>query len=218
MSVVVVRGLVFAGLLASAGVARAQPSLHSQLAQASPEPVPIKPLRFYLRAGHQPLTFSERAKASRVAPTWCVAPCNIELAPGDYQLKLNGVLASDSLSLRRSGTLQGQYHSRERSRSAGWLALNVGGILGGVFVTVAALGGPSWAYVAGGGSLAAGGLVFLVTYRADSASVSFAPGEPIDMRGMPLPESQAAGRARSEFRDRLGLTSQGRGLGLRVAF
>jgi hypothetical protein len=211
MSVVVARGLVFVGLLASAPVARAQTSQHS-------EPMPVKPLRFYLRAGRQPVTFSERAKTSSGTPTWCIAPCNVELAPGDYQLKLNGVLASDSLLLRRSGTLSGQYHSRETSRSVGWLALNMGGILGGVFVTVAALGGPSWAYVAGGGSLAAGGLIFLVTYRADSASVSFSPGEPIDMRGMSVPESQPSSRTGSEFRDRLGLASQGRGLGLRVAF
>ena len=189
-------------------------------AQSSPHSAPAlaKPVRVYLRAGSQPLTFSERSKGNSGTPTWCVAPCNVELAPGDYQLKLNGVVANESLELKRSGTLQGQYHSREASRSAGWVALNVGGILGGVFVTVAALGGPSWAYVAGGGSLAAGGLIFVVTYRADSASVSFTPGEPRDAQGMAAPDNQPTSQAGSELRDRLGLASQGRGLGFRVAF
>jgi hypothetical protein len=211
MSVRVVRGFLFSGLLVSSAMARAQASPPGQ-------PVEAKPVRVYLRSGSQPLTFSERAKASRDAPAWCVTPCNVELPPGSYQLKLNGVVAQDPLVLTRPGTLQGQLHSREASRTAGWLALNVGGILGGVFVTVAALGGPSWAYLAGGGSLAAGGVIFALTYRADSASVSFTPGEPTDVQGMSAAEDRAARHTGSEPHDRLGLASASRGLGFRVRF
>jgi hypothetical protein len=112
--------------------------------------------------------------------------------------------------------LYGEYHSREAARSVGWLALNVGGILGGVFITVGALGGPSWAYLAGGGSLAAGGVILLVTYRPDRASVSFSPDEPIDVRGMPVPS--AGGGAALSVPDRATFGSQARSLGLRVAF
>jgi hypothetical protein len=168
-----------------------------------------------MRTDGQPLTFSARERASTLQPIWCVAPCNAALPPGEYQLKLNGVLADDTLKLSKPGTLHGEYHSREASRSGGWLALNVGGILGGVFVTVGALGGPSWAYVAGGGSLLAGGLIFVVTYRADSATVSFTPSEPLDVRGMPEPSPRAL---LTDSADRARAASAARGLGFRVAF
>lgn len=203
---VFVRGLVAAGLLLSSAVAHAEPNA----------PAAAPPVRVYMRSESRPLAFSARATASHGAASWCVAPCNAQLQPGDYQLKLNGVVASDSVSLRAPGTLHGEFHSREASRSGGWLALNVGGILGGVFITVGALGGPSWAYVAGGGSLAAGGVLFVLTYRADSASVSFTPGEPLDVRGMPAPQTRSSSvETRS---DHAGLASQARGLGFRVTF
>jgi len=201
--------LVCAALFARSAVARADEE----------EPSALTPtVRVYMRSDGQPLTFSARAKTSPSAPTWCVAPCSARLTPGDYQVKLNGVLADGAVALRKPGTLQGQYHSREASRSGGWLALNVGGILGGVFITTAALGGPSWAYVAGGGSLAAGGVIFLLSYRADSAQVSFTPGEPLDMRGMPNSETGPAGGAALAPADRANFASQARGLGFRVMF
>ena len=146
-----------------------------------------------MRAEDEPLTFSARARTSDGTPAVCVAPCDAALVPGDYELKLNGVNVDGYVALRKPGTLLGQLHSREGSRTGGWLALNVGGILGGVFITVAALGGPSWAYIAGGGSLAAGGALFLVTYRAARATVSFSPGEPLDVRGMPAPVTGSGG-------------------------
>jgi hypothetical protein len=203
-----VRGLVGIGLLSSTGLAHAEPS-SSAPAAAAPE------LRVYMRSEGQPLTFSARERRSSGEPTWCVAPCNAALRPGEYQLRLNGVLAESSLNLNKPGTLHGAYHSREAGRSGGWLALNVGGILGGVFITVGALGGPSWAYIAGGGSLAAGGVIFVLTYRADTASVSFSPNEPADVRGMPEPASRASALDSPE---RARLAAQTRGLGFRVAF
>jgi hypothetical protein len=172
-----------------------------------------------MRTDGQPLTFSARERSSTGEPTLCVAPCNAAFAPGAYQLRLNGVLADDGMPLGKPGTLHGELHSRQASRSGGWLALNVGGILGGVFVTVGALGGPSWAYIAGGGSLLAGGVTFLVAYRADSATVTFTPDPPVDVRGMPLPPDPASrgtslldGPSGSRF------GAQARGLGFRIAF
>lgn len=221
MSSVVGRGLVCVALLARSVVAHAEANAPSApTAPAAPTQPAANPavIRVYMRAGDRPLTFSARAKASHATPTWCIAPCDAQFAPGDYQLKLNGVSAGNPVALRARGTLEGRYHSREASRAGGWLALNVGGILGGVFITVGALGGPSWAFAAGGGSIAAGAVVFLITYRADSASVTFTPAEPSDVRGMPIPESRAAGSAASAFPDRTRLGSQARGLGFRIAF
>lgn len=207
-----VSGAFGAGLLLSAVVARAEPA-------RAGTPVPAhastsNSVRVYMRTGDLPLTFSMREQSNTGEPTWCVAPCNTALAPGAYQLRLNGVLADERVQLRRSGTLHGELHSREGSRSAGWLALNVGGIVGGVFITAAALGGPSWAYVAGGGTLLAGGVTFLVTYRADSATVTFSPDEPLDVRGMPLSPARSAVFEVPDAR----FSAQRRALGLRVAF
>ncbi len=198
-----VRGLVVSSLVLGCGVARAE--------SAAPAPV-----RVYMRSDGEPLTFSAREASSSGAPTWCVTPCNAALAPGKYDLKLNGVSAGDRLSVKQPGTFRGELHSRAASRAGGWLALNVGGIIGGVFLTVGALGGPSWAYFAGGGSLLGGGAIFLLTYRSDSATVSFSPSEPLDVKGMPLsPEQSAKGAALGEPA-RFG--SVPRGLGFRVAF
>ncbi len=194
-------------------MAHAQPSLPS-----APPPATSAPLRVYMRSDGQPLTFSARERSSRVEPTWCVAPCNAAFVPGRYQLRLNGVAADDTLTLNEPGTLHGELHSREASRSAGWLALNVGGIVGGVFVTVGALGGPSWAYIAGGGSLLAGAVTFVVTYRADTATVTFTPGEPLDVRGMPEPRASNQASPWLDESERGRALASARGLGFRVAF
>jgi hypothetical protein len=174
-----------------------------------------------MRADDEPLVFSARAKNSDGTPTLCSSPCDERFLPGDYQLRLNGVAVEGQVRLLNPGTLHGEFISREGSREGGWLALNVGGILGGVFITVAALGGPSWAYIAGGGSLTAGGAIFLVTYRADSAKVSFSPGEPVDVRGLPPPvpaQDNSSGPSHGANLDRPGLGTQARGLGFRIAF
>ncbi len=181
---------------------------------------PARPtVRVFMRTEDEPLVFSARAKNNDGTPTLCSSPCDERFLPGDYQLKLNGVAVEGSVKLVNPGTLHGQFISREASREGGWLALNVGGILGGVFITVAALGGPSWAYIAGGGSLTAGGLLFLVTYRTDSAHVSFTPGEPVDMRGLPPPAPAQENSSGPSVRlDRPGLGTEARGLGFRIQF
>jgi len=204
-------GLICAVIIASPAAARAEEPKQV-------EPAAARPMRLFLR-GDGLLTFSVRGRhSSRETPSFCVAPCDARLVPGDYELRLNGVVADPSFSLRRSGTLEGHFHSREASRSAGWLALNLGGIVGGVFLTVGALGGASWTYIAGGGSLATAGVIFAVTYRADTASVSFVPGEPLDVRGMPEPEVPLASSALHAVPDGQSLGSQARGLGFRVVF
>jgi hypothetical protein len=181
---------------------------------------PARPtVRVFMRTENEPLVFSARAKNDDGTPTLCSSPCDERFLPGDYQLKLNGVAVEGPVKLLNPGTLHGQFISREGSRESGWLALNVGGILGGVFITVAALGGPSWAYIAGGGSLTAGGLIFVVTYRADSARVSFTPGEPEDMRGLPPPAPAQENSSGPSVRlDRPGLGAEARGLGFRIQF
>jgi hypothetical protein len=183
--------------------------------------VPVVPpvtVRVYMRAEPEPLSFSARAENSDGTPTWCVAPCDAHLAPGDYELKLNGVFVDRPVPLRDSGTLRGELHSHAGARAGAWLGLNVGGILGGVFITVAALGGPSWAYIAGGGSLLAGGLVFVVAYRDDRATVSFTPGEPNDVRGMPPTQGPKAGGQALNAAERGAPSAQARGLGFRLEF
>ena len=206
---VVGRGLVGAALLARPALAHAE------------QPPPAAPLHIYMRSDRAPLTFSARERTQRDTPNWCIAPCDVQLPPGDYQLKLNGVTTEGGdLRLRVPGTLSGEYHSLDAARSAGWLALNVGGIVGGVFLTVGALGGPSWAYLAGGGSLAASGIVFLISYRADRATVSFSPGEPLDVRGVsaPNPTATAASATALGVPDHAAFGSQARGLGFRISF
>jgi hypothetical protein len=220
----VFRGFLCAALLASSGIAHAEgaPAAVPAVAKDSPTsasaaPAPPPALRVYMRTEDEPLTFSARARSDTGTPTLCVAPCDAGLRPGDYQLKLNGVTVDGYVPLREAGTLHGELHSRAGARAGAWLALNVGGILGGVFITVAALGGPSWAYIAGGGSLAAGGVLFVVSYRADRASISFTPGEPLDVRGMPAPQNAGLGGAAS-LPDRPSAGSQARGFGFRVEF
>jgi hypothetical protein len=174
-----------------------------------------------MRAGTDPLVFSARARNSDGAPTLCAAPCDAAFLPGDYQLRLNGVVVEDLVKLAQPGTLQGKFESREASREGGWLALNVGGILGGVFITVAALGGPSWAYVAGGASLLSGGVIFVLTYRADRATVSFSPNEPADVLGLPPPvptQDNSSGPTRGAVLERPRFGAEARGLGFRIAF
>jgi len=181
-------------------------------------------MQVYMRSGREPLRFSVRATNSRGTPSLCSAPCDAKLVPGDYQLRLNGVMVESPIKLSRPGTLEGKLDSREASREGGWLALNVGGILGGVFITVAALGGPSWTYAAGGGSVLSGGVIFVLAYRADRASVSFVPSEPADVRGLPPPaptDHPSTGptpNASLELKDRPGLGARTPGLGVRFTF
>jgi hypothetical protein len=177
-----------------------------------------------MRSGSEPLLFSARATNDRGTPMLCSAPCDAKLLPGDYQLRLNGVVVDGPVKVGHSGTLEGRLQSREASRVGGWLALNVGGILGGVFITVAALGGPSWTYAAGGGSLLSGGVIFALTYRADRAEVSFSPSEPVDVRGLPPPEptqnnsSGPTPNASLDRRERVSPGGQARGLGFELRF
>jgi hypothetical protein len=168
-----------------------------------------------MRSGTSPVTFSIQASANHGAASFCIAPCETELLPGDYRLALNGLAVDGTVALRRSGTLNGEYHSRGATRSGAWLALNVGGIIGGVFLTVGALGGSKSAFIVGGSVLAASGLIFLVTYRADRGTIRFTPGEPEDVRGMPA--ASAADAALSVPEER-GLVAKPQGLGFRVAF
>lgn len=186
--------------------------MHAEPTQGGAKPTPV---RVYMRTANEPLSFAARALNSSGAPNLCTTPCDAQLPPGKYELKLNGVIVARTLAVQQPGTWQGELHSRAGARAGAWLGLNVGGILGGVFITVAALGGPSWAYIAGGGSLAAGGLVFVVAYRADQATVSFSPGEPADVRGMPPPQSA---RAELGAPDRSSRGAQARGLGFRLEF
>ena len=204
---VVVRSLVCAALLVSPGVCLAEPAQSRPIRQGE------QSVRVYMRSDPMPLTFSARARSSTGTPVWCIAPCDVALSPGDYRLKLNGVTVDDPVEVRTRGTLHGELQSREGLRSTGWLAMNVGGIVGGVFITVGILGGASWTYVAGGGTLAAGGLFLLATYRTDRATVSFTPDEPLDVRGMPAPSN--SGASSEGARDQ---ASRARGLGFRVAF
>jgi hypothetical protein len=138
------------------------------------------------------------------------------LLPGEYQLKLNGLKVSDSVKLREPGTLHGQYQSRSGTRSAAWLALNVGGIIGGVFITIGLAGGSKNAFYVGGGVLAGATAIFFITYRSDRASISFTPEPPPDVHGMPDPSSMTVTRHASL--DRLSLGATPRGLGFRITF
>jgi hypothetical protein len=206
----VVRGL----LLGLASVAC--PSLAQ--AQTAPEapPTVLPPVRVYMRNEGSPLTFAARAKSGPAAPTWCISPCDAQLTPGDYQLKLNGQAVDGTVALHQPGTLHGAYESRANARSGAWLALNLGGIIGGVFITVGLAGGPTTAFAVGGGVLAGAGTIFLITYRSDRASISFTPDPPADVRGMPDPATTSGSRHASLERPSPGSTP--RGLGFRIAF
>jgi hypothetical protein len=205
----VVRGLLCVASVACPALA------HAQAAPAA-APTGPAPLRVYMRNEGPPLTFSAQAKSGQSDALWCISPCDARVAPGTYRLKLNGVAAADIVALHRPGTLRGEYESRAAARSSAWLALNIGGIIGGVFITVGAAGGPTNAFYVGGGVLAGAGAIFLITYRADRATVSFTPDLPVDVRDMPDPASMSGTRHASL--EPTTLRSSARGLGLRVAF
>jgi len=201
------------GLLAMACVA--WPTLAQAQAEAAAAPAPEN-VRVYMRNQGSPLTFSARAERGSGPATWCISPCERQLAPGDYQLKLNGVTVPDTLKLRKSGTVRGEYHAHNEARSAAWLAANVGGIIGGVFLTVGVAGNTKWAFAVSGGVLAGAAAIFFITYRADRASISFTPDPPPDVRGMPDPASMTGTRHASIERPSAG--SLPRGLGFRIVF
>jgi len=208
----VVRGLLGVACVACPTLAQAQ---SAPPAPAVPAAAPA-PVRVYMRNEGGPLTFSAHAESGHDQATWCISPCDARLLPGDYQLKLNGVKVDDTLTLRQPGTLRGEYHSRTGTRSAAWLALNVGGIIGGVFITVGLAGGPKATYAIGGGVLAGATAIFFITYRADKATVSFTADPPPDVRGMPDPAGTSGSRHAALERPSLGSTP--RGLGFRIAF
>jgi hypothetical protein len=205
----VVRGLLAAAFIAWPSLAQAQ------TANTAPPAAPEK-VRVYMRNEGAPLTFSARPERGTDAATWCISPCDAHLAPGDYRLKLNGVAVEDPLKLHEPGTLHGEYHSYSGTRSGAWLALNVGGIIGGVFITVGLAGGPKWGFAVGGGVIAGATAIFFITYRADRASISFTADPPPDVRGMPDPASMSG--TRHAVLDRPAFGSSPRGLGFRVAF
>jgi hypothetical protein len=157
-------------------------------AAAPPSP---SPLHVYMRSESIPLTFTAHSESSR--PTSCISPCDLRLPAGDYQLKLNGRAVEGTVALRQPGTLHGQYESRAGMRSAAWLALNLGGIIGGVFITVGIAGGSKAAFAVGGGVLAGAGV-----------------------RDMPDPAAVSGARHAALDRNTPGSTP--RGLGFRVAF
>jgi len=206
----VVRGLLGAACVACPGLAQAQ-SAPAPAANAAPALV-----RVYMRNEGSPLTYSAQSESGHESTTWCISPCDAQLAPGDYRLKLNGVKVDDTLTLRRAGTVRGEYHSRAGTRSAAWLSLNIGGIIGGVFLTVGVAGGAKYNYYIGAGVLAATTAIFFITYRTDRATVSFAPELPPDVRNMPDPAATSGARHASLDRPSLGSTA--RGLGFRVSF
>lgn len=169
-----------------------------------------------MRSEGAPLTFSAHAESSHGTPTWCISPCDRHLLPGDYQLELNGRAVDGTVALRQPGTLHGAYESKAGTRSAAWLALNMGGIIGGVFITVGLAGGSKTAFAVGGGVLAGAGLLFVITYRSDRASVSFTPDPPSDVRDMPDPATLSG--ARHASLEQSSPRSTTRGLGFRFAF
>jgi len=200
------------------GVSVALPAIaQAQTAPAPAAPAPAAaPLRVYMRNEGPPLTYAARPESGPGRPTWCISPCDARLSPGDYRLELNGVHVRDTVNLRQPGTLRGEYESNSGTRSAAWLALNVGGIIGGVFITVGAASSSPTGYALGGGVLAGATAIFFITYRADRAKVSFTPDPPADVRDMPVPAG--AGDARRAALEPGAPGGPARGLGFRVAF
>jgi hypothetical protein len=205
----VVRGLLGVASIACPALA---------LAQSAPTapPAASAPLRLYVRNEGPPLTFSARTEASKGTPTWCISPCDVRLSPGNYQLQLNGRPVDETMTLRQPGTLHGEYQSRAAAREGAWLALNIGGIIGGVFLTVGMASGSPGGFYVGGGVLVGAGAIFLITYRADRAKISFTPDPPPDVRGMPEPAPMSG--SRHAFMEPLSPRSTPRGLGFRIAF
>jgi len=181
----------------------------------APAPAPA-PVRVYMRNEGAPLKFSAQPASGQGTRAWCISPCDVHLSPGDYQLELNGRTVDTKLPLNRPGTVHGEYESRAGTRSAAWLALNLGGIIGGVFITVGIAGSSKNAAYVGGGVLAAATAIFFITYRSDRASISFSPETPPDTRGMPEPAP--AGGPRRAALEPSSLHSMPRGLGFRIAF
>ena len=205
----VVRGLLAMACVAWPTLAQAQSA--TPAAATAPQNV-----RVYMRNEGSPLTFSAQPQSGPGAATWCVSPCDTHLAPGNYRLKLNGVAVDDTLSLRKPGTLHGEYHSHTGRRSAAWLALNVGGIVGGVLLTVGLTGNSKGTAIVGSGVLVGAAAIFFITYRSDRATISFNPDPPPDVRGMPDPATMSGARHSSLEPSSFG--SLPRGLGVRVAF
>ncbi|HEY0464919.1 MAG TPA: hypothetical protein VGC79_11945, partial [Polyangiaceae bacterium] len=205
----VVRGLLGVASLAWPALAQAQ----TAPAAASPAPASV---RVYMRNQGAPLTYSVHPKSGHASPTWCISPCDARLLPGDYQLKLNGVKVGDTLTLRQPGTLHGEYQSYAGTRQGAWLALNVGGIVGGVFMTVGLASSSYTAFAIGGGVLAGATAIFFITYRSDRAKLSFTADLPPDVRGMPDPANLSGTRHAALERSSIG--SPARGLGFRIAF
>jgi len=204
----VVRGLLVGACVAYPSLAQAQSAPAATATAAAP-------VRVYMRNEGSPLTFSAQSESAHEQTSWCVSPCDTRLAPGDYQLKLNGVKVQDTVKLRQAGTLHGVYDSRAGTRSAAWLSLNVGGIIGGVLLTVSVAGSSKNAFYFGAGVLAASTAIFFITYRADRATVSFTPDPPPDVRNMPDPAVISGSQHATLDRPSLGSTP---GLGFRVAF
>lgn len=169
-----------------------------------------------MRNEGSPLTYSAHSESGHELAAWCISPCDAHLAPGKYQLKLNGLKVDDPLTLQRTGTLHGEYHSRAGTRAAAWLSLNIGAIIGGVFITVGLASSSKNAFYVGGGVLAGATAIFFITYRTDRATVSFTPETPPDVRSMPDPATPSGSRQVSLDRPSFGSTP--RGLGFRLAF
>jgi len=221
----VVRGLLVVASLAWPSLAQAQ-AAPPAASPAPASPAPASPaaspagasVRVFMRNEGPPLTFSAHAesKAGDKSPTWCISPCDARLLPGDYQLTLNGVKAGDALTLRQPGTLHGEYISHAGAREGAWLALNVGGIIGGVFITVGIAGSSPTGFALAGGAIAGGTAIFFITYRTDRAKVSFAPDPPPDVRDMPEPATMSGTRHAALEPSTLG--GAPRGLGFRLVF
>ncbi|HKO53585.1 MAG TPA: hypothetical protein VJV79_38010 [Polyangiaceae bacterium] len=205
---------VVRGLLCVAGVA--YPCLAQAQSAPAAQPTSSPSLRVYLRSEGAPLTFSTHVESGHGSPTWCISPCDVRLSPGEYQVALNGRAVDGRVALQRPGTLRGEYQSRAASRSAAWLALNLGGVIGGVFVTVGAINGSPAAFAVGGGVLAGATAIFFITYRADRASVSFTPEPPPDVHGIPEPAAMSG--SRQAFVEPTAPGSTPRGVGFRIAF
>ncbi len=212
----VVRALLGAASVACPALAQAQTASAALPAGSAAPPAAPAPLHVYMRNEGGPLTFSAHAESGHASPTWCISPCDAHLVPGEYQLKLNGVPADDSVALRQPGTLHGEYESRANWRAGAWLAANLGGIIGGVFITVGAAGSSKTAFIVGGSVLAGAGVIFLLTYRADRASISFTPDSPPDVKGMPDPGAMSG--ARHALLEPTSPGSTPRGLGFRIVF
>ena len=206
----VARGLLGVASVACPTLALAEPAPKAAL-PAAPAPV-----RLYMRNAGPPLTFSAQPESAQGTRASCISPCDVRLSPGDYRLKLNGRAVDDPLPLRRAGTLHGEYESRAGLRSSAWLALNLGGIIGGVFITVGAINSSPAGVAVGGGVLVGAGAIFVITYRADRATVSFTPDPPPDVRGMPEPATMSG--ARQASLEPTSPRSMPRGLGFRIAF